>query len=114
MNADPRIGSPLKQLRGWRIRAAFWHVCGHSDLQGAHTFQDAERMCHPRLCQESMTEIKNIKPTQRDVKNEDRPDYVYENKGEDDIMSYYRDDFLAEHSQIARNSGRNEHVLAGK
>jgi hypothetical protein len=49
-----------------------------------------------------MTEIKNIKPTQRDVKNEDRPDYVYENKGEDDIMSCYRDDFLAEHSQIAR------------
>jgi hypothetical protein len=58
MNAAPRIGSPLKQLRGWRILAAFWHVCGHSDLQGAHTFQDAERMCHPRLCQESMTEIK--------------------------------------------------------
>jgi len=34
--------------RGWRIRAAFLHVCGHSDLKGPHTFHSADRMRHPR------------------------------------------------------------------
>ncbi|MGA3165896.1 MAG: hypothetical protein ABSF14_07225 [Terriglobia bacterium] len=81
MNAAPHTGSPLKQLRGWRIRAAFWHVCGNGDLQRAHTFQNAERMRHPWLCQEFMTKIKKEKLTQRDVKNEGCSQDVDENKG---------------------------------
>jgi hypothetical protein len=46
--------------------------------------------------------VRNGALTHKDVKNEDRHDYVYENKGEDDKMSGYRDDVLAEKSQIAR------------
>ena len=38
----------------------------------------------------------------RDVKNEDRSDYVYENKGEDDIMSREKHGFLQENATIAR------------
>ena len=40
--------------------------------------------------------------TQRDVKNEDRPDYVYENKGVSDTMTDNGLGFLADHSQISR------------
>jgi hypothetical protein len=80
MNAAPRTSSPLKQLRGWRIRAAFWHVWGHSNLQGAHTFRNAERMRHPWLCQEFMTKIKKAELTKKDVKNEGCSQYVVENK----------------------------------
>jgi len=40
--------------------------------------------------------------TQKDVKNEDRSDYVYENKGEDDIMSGEKHGFLQENATIAR------------
>jgi hypothetical protein len=40
--------------------------------------------------------------TQRDVKNEGRSGYVYENKGECDKMDDNGADFLAENAQIAR------------
>jgi hypothetical protein len=40
--------------------------------------------------------------TLRDVKNEGRPDYVHENKWNDDKMSGYRDGFLQENAEIAR------------
>jgi hypothetical protein len=89
MNAVPHTGSPLKPLRaaratsletGWRIRAAFWHVWGHRNLQGAHTFRNAERMRHPWLGQEFMIKIKKAKRTQRDVRNEGCSHYVDENK----------------------------------
>ena len=46
--------------------------------------------------------VRNGALTRRDVKNEDRPDYVYENKGASDTMSGNRDDFLAENAQIQR------------
>ena len=52
--------------------------------------------------QQFMIEIKKAKLTQRDVKNEGTSGDVYENKGEDDTMSCYRDDFLAEHLRIVR------------
>jgi hypothetical protein len=38
----------------------------------------------------------------RDVKNEDRSDYVYENKGEVDIMSSEKHGILQENATIAR------------
>ena len=49
-----------------------------------------------------MIRIKEVKPIRRDVKNEGTSGDVYENKGEDDTMSCYRDDFLAEHLRIVR------------
>ena len=38
----------------------------------------------------------------KDVKNEDRPDYVYENKGVSDTMTDNWSGFLADNSQISR------------
>jgi hypothetical protein len=46
--------------------------------------------------------VRNGALTRRDVKNEDRPDYVYENKGVDDIMPENKHDCLAENAQISR------------
>jgi len=40
--------------------------------------------------------------TLRDVKNEDRSGYVYENKGESDIMSCEKQGILQENATIAR------------
>jgi hypothetical protein len=40
--------------------------------------------------------------TQKDVKNEDRSDYVYENKGERDKLSSEKQGFLQENATIAR------------
>jgi hypothetical protein len=50
----------------------------------------------------TLIKARNWARTRRDVKNEDRPDYVYENKGEHDTMSCNRDDLLSEDSRIAR------------
>jgi len=46
--------------------------------------------------------VRNGALTRRDVKNEDRPDYVYENKRADDTMPENQHDFLAENAQILR------------
>jgi hypothetical protein len=46
--------------------------------------------------------VRNGALTQRDVKNEDRPDYVYENKGVSDTMAENQYDFLAENAQVSR------------
>jgi hypothetical protein len=46
--------------------------------------------------------VRNGALTHKDVKNEDRPDYVYENKGEDDKMDDYRADFFAENARVSR------------
>jgi len=46
--------------------------------------------------------VRNGALTRRDVKNEDRPDYVYENKVASDTMPENQHDFLAENSQISR------------
>ena len=42
--------------------------------------------------------------THKDVKNEDRSDYVYENTGENDIMSREKHGFLQENATITRKS----------
>jgi hypothetical protein len=84
MNAAPHTGSPLKHLRAARAAASF------------------ERASTSRMDQEFMIRIKEVKPIRRDVKNEGTSGDVYENKGEDDTMSCYRDDFLAEHLRIVR------------
>jgi hypothetical protein len=47
-----------------------------------------------------LLKVRNGALIHKDVKNEDRPDYVYENKGEVDKMAYNRDGFLSETSQI--------------
>jgi hypothetical protein len=46
--------------------------------------------------------VRNGALIHKDVKNEDRPDYVYENKGADDTMPDNQRDFLAENAQISR------------
>jgi hypothetical protein len=46
--------------------------------------------------------VRNGALTRRDVKNEDRPDYVYENKGMSDTMPENQSDFVAENAQISR------------
>jgi hypothetical protein len=46
--------------------------------------------------------VRNGALTQRDVKNEDRPDYVYEKKGASDTMAENNRDFLADNAQIER------------
>ena len=48
----------------------------------------------------TLMKVRNGALTRKDVKNEDRPDYVYEKKGVDDIMPENQHDFLAETSQI--------------
>jgi hypothetical protein len=40
----------------------------------------------------------------RDIKNEDRTDYVYENKDEQDKMYVYHHDLFPENERILRNS----------
>jgi len=50
----------------------------------------------------TLIKVRNGALAQRDVKNEDRPDYVYEKKGEGDTMSCNRADFLAENARFAR------------
>ena len=50
----------------------------------------------------TLIKARNWARTRRDVKNEDRPDYVYENKGEDDKMDDYRADFFAENARVSR------------
>jgi hypothetical protein len=50
----------------------------------------------------TLINVRNGALTHRDVKNEGTSGDVYENKGEDDTMSCYRDDFLAEHLRIVR------------
>jgi hypothetical protein len=47
-----------------------------------------------------LLKVRNGALIHKDVKNEDRPDYVYENKGEVDKMDDNRDGFLSETSQI--------------
>ena len=69
MNAAPHTGSPRKQLRAARAMASL------------------ERASTSRVDQEFMTKIKKARITQKDVKNEDRPDYVHENKGEYDRIA---------------------------
>jgi hypothetical protein len=54
------------------------------------------------VAQEFMMKIKKARLTHKDVKNEDRPDYVYENKGEFDKMDENLSGFLAENTQIER------------
>ena len=46
--------------------------------------------------------VRNGALTHKDVKNEDRPGDVYENKGASDTMTDNRSGFLAENSQISR------------
>ena len=46
--------------------------------------------------------VRNGALTLRDVKNEDRPGYVYENTGDDDKMSSEKHGFLQENATIAR------------
>ncbi|MGA3167433.1 MAG: hypothetical protein ABSF14_15120, partial [Terriglobia bacterium] len=46
--------------------------------------------------------VRNGALTRRDVKNEDRPDYVYENKWTSDTMPENQHDFLAENAAISR------------
>ncbi len=46
--------------------------------------------------------VRNGALTPKDVKNEDRPDYVYEKKGTRDTMTENRHDFLAENAPIPR------------
>jgi len=48
-----------------------------------------------------MTKIKNGIIIQRDVKNEDRSDYLYENKGEVDKMYGYLLRFFAENTEFS-------------
>jgi hypothetical protein len=66
-----------------------------------------QRMKDPRLrplwrLTHTLIKVRNGALTQKDVKNEDRTDYVYENKCESDNMSCYRADLLADNSRIAR------------
>jgi hypothetical protein len=49
-----------------------------------------------------LIKVRNGALTLKDVKNEDRPDYVHENKGEGDKMDYNRDDFVSENARVAR------------
>ena len=66
-----------------------------------------QRMKDSRLRQlwrltHTLIKVRNRALTHKDVKNEDRPDYVYENKGESDTMPENQHDFLAENSWVAR------------
>jgi hypothetical protein len=50
----------------------------------------------------TLIKIRNGALPHKDVKNEDRPDYVYENKGESDKMDKNPSGFLAENERITR------------
>ena len=70
MNPAPRIGSPLKQLRGARATASF------------------ERASTSRANQELVIRIKKAKLTQKDVKNEGCSQDVIETKGREYTNSH--------------------------
>ena len=66
-----------------------------------------QRMTNSRLRQlwrltNTLIKVRKGALTHKDVKNEGTSGDVYENKGDDDIMSCNRAAFLAENSQIAR------------
>jgi hypothetical protein len=46
--------------------------------------------------------VRNGALTHKDVKNEDRPGDVFENKGSDDTMPENQHDFLAVNAQVSR------------
>ena len=50
----------------------------------------------------TLIKVRNGALTHKDVKNEDRPDYVHENKGAHDTMPENQSDFLAENARFAR------------
>jgi hypothetical protein len=50
----------------------------------------------------TLIKVRNGALTRRDVKNGDRSDYVYENKGMHDTMPDNHRGFLAHNGQIAR------------
>jgi hypothetical protein len=62
----------------------------------------------------TLIKIRNGALTHKDVKNEDRPDYVHENKGEGDKMDDNRDGLLSENARVPRQSGRNQGVVGRK
>jgi hypothetical protein len=72
-----------------------------------------QRMKDPRLrplwqLTHTLIKVRNGALTHKDVKNEDRPDYVYENKGTSDKMDDNRADFVTEIDRLRGNSGRNK------
>ena len=51
---------------------------------------------------------------QRDVKNEDRSGYVYENKGDDDNMSYEKHGHFTKMHQLHGNQHQSLGLSGGK
>jgi hypothetical protein len=66
----------------------------------------------------TLIKVRNGALTHKDVKNEDRPGDVYENKGEGDKMDDNRSGFVAENAKVGRKFGakpacfRNERRLS--
>jgi hypothetical protein len=58
------------------------------------------RLRHLQRLTNVLFKVRNGALTHKDVKNEDRPGDMYENKGEMDKMADNRDGFLSESSQI--------------
>jgi hypothetical protein len=50
----------------------------------------------------TLIKVRNGALTHKDVKNEDRPDYVHENKGEGDKMDDNRVGYLSDNAGVAR------------
>jgi len=50
----------------------------------------------------TLIKVRNGALTHKDVRNEDRPGDVYENKGESDKMNDNRDGLLSENARVAR------------
>ncbi len=66
-----------------------------------------QRMKYSRLRQlwrltHTLIKVRNRALTHKDVKNEDRPDYVHENKGEGDKMDDNLVGYLSDNAGVAR------------
>jgi hypothetical protein len=66
-----------------------------------------QRMKDSRLRQlwrltHTLIKVRNGALTHKDVKNEDRPDYVHENKGEGDKMDDNRVGYLSDNAGVVR------------
>ena len=51
---------------------------------------------------DTLIKVRNGALTHKDVKNKDRPDYVYENKGDDDKMADNLAGFVPDNARVAR------------
>ena len=97
----------------WKIGGQFERITSPENLAAMTAPQDNGSMLMQRMEDSSLrqlwrltrvlTNLRQSAPTRRDVKNTDRSEEVYENKGHADIMPEKKSDFVSENTEISQN-----------